>query len=54
MHLDNTIKHTILIALQHNALRISLNKKRRKDLLLRKQIDLRLSKRYRNCLRIQI
>jgi len=44
----------MLIALQHNALKINSNKKQRRNLLLRKQINLRLSKKYRSCLKIQI
>jgi len=52
MYLDNTIKHTILITLQHNTLKINLNKKQRKNLLSRKHINLRLSKRHKSYLKI--
>ncbi len=31
MHLDNTIKHTILTILQRNTLRINLDKKQKKN-----------------------
>jgi len=44
----------MLIVLQYNILRISLNKKRKRNLLSRKQINLKLSKKYKNYLKIQI
>ncbi len=54
MHLNNVIKYTILTTLQRNALKISLEEKRKKKLQSRKQIDLRLLKRHKNYLRIQM
>ncbi len=54
IHLDNTIKYIILTILQQNTLKINLNKKQKKNLQLKKQIDLKLLKRHKNYLKIQI
>ncbi len=42
----------MLTTLQRNTLKINLNKKRKKNLQLRKQINLKLLKRYKSCLKI--
>jgi len=52
MYLNNIIEHIMLTILQQNTLKINLNKKRKKKMRLKKQINLRLLKRYKTYLRI--
>ncbi len=54
MYVNNVIKYTILTTLQQNALKISLDKKQKKKLQSKKQINLKLSKRYKSYTKIQM
>ncbi len=44
----------MLTTLQENTLRINLNKKQKRNLQLKKQIDLKLLKKYKHYLKIKI
>ncbi len=50
MHLDNTIKHTILTILQRNTLRINLDKKQKK-IAIKKANQLKIIKKTQKLLK---